>query len=135
MIGGFTGGDWTATVELFQVKTRRWPQPLPHPSVTICGDVIHVYIVVDMETTVAIYSCSLQILPSSDHITVSISPPVLDPSPSPTSHRLNSCYSLWTASNHWWESGWATSQLHSPASGRTVDRDRLYDNLYIGAIV
>ena len=42
-IGGY-GGRWTATVELFQVKSRRWykltdlPQPLPRPSATICGD-------------------------------------------------------------------------------------------------
>ena len=44
VIGGCGGGDWTATVELFQVKSRRWhqltdlPQPPPHPSATIWGD-------------------------------------------------------------------------------------------------
>ena len=38
----------TATVELFQVKSRRWhkltnlPQPLPIPSATICGDQLNV---------------------------------------------------------------------------------------------
>ena len=49
MIGGLGGGgDWTAAVELFQVKSRRWykltdlPQPLPHPSATICGDQLNV---------------------------------------------------------------------------------------------
>ena len=37
VIGGFVGGGWTATVELFQVKSRRWhqltdlPQPLTLP--------------------------------------------------------------------------------------------------------
>ena len=61
-------GGWNnATVELFQVKTRRWyeltnlPQPLTFPSATICGNQVHVigFDAVD-------YSCSLQALPSSD---------------------------------------------------------------------
>ena len=40
--------SWTTTVELFQVKSRKWykvtdlPQPLLLPSATICGDVLHV---------------------------------------------------------------------------------------------
>ena len=57
----------TATVELFQVKSRRWykltdlPQPLPLPSATICGDQLHV-IGSDRNG----YSCSLQSLPSND---------------------------------------------------------------------
>ena len=44
VIGGSDGVRWTSTVELFQVKNRRWhkltdlPQPLPSPSATICGD-------------------------------------------------------------------------------------------------
>ena len=85
VIGGYIGdGRWTATVELFQVKNRRWhkrtylsqtlpnmnrrwhkltdlPQPLPKPSATICGDQLNV-IGVDGNS----YSCSLQALPSSD---------------------------------------------------------------------
>jgi hypothetical protein len=67
VIGGFVGGvSWTATVELFQVKSRRWyqltdlPQPLPFPSATICGDLVHVVGYGDG------YSCSLAALPSSD---------------------------------------------------------------------
>ena len=45
VIGGSVGGvDLTATVELFQVKSRIWhkltdlPQPLRYLSATICGD-------------------------------------------------------------------------------------------------
>ena len=65
VIGGL-GGGWTATVELFQVKTRRWykltnlPQPLSFPSATICGNQVHVIGGGDG------FSCSLQALPSSD---------------------------------------------------------------------
>ena len=68
VIGGFGGGgDWTATVELFQVKSRRWhqlthlPQPLGWPSATICGDQLNV-IGIDSNG----YSCSLSSLPSRD---------------------------------------------------------------------
>ena len=68
VIGGFGGGgDWTAAVELFQVKSRRWckltdlPQPLPHPSATICGNQLNV-----IGRRANGYSCSLQALPSSD---------------------------------------------------------------------
>ena len=68
VIGGYIGGGrWTATVELFQVKNRRWhkltdlPQPLPAPSATICGDQLNV-----IESDQNGYSCSLQALPSSD---------------------------------------------------------------------
>ena len=68
VIGGYIGGGhWTATVELFQVKNRRWhkltdlPQPLPAPSATICGDQLNVIGGDDNG-----YSCSLQALPSSD---------------------------------------------------------------------
>ena len=68
VIGGDVGGHyWTVTVELFQVKSRRWykltdlPQPLPFPSATICGDQLNV-----IGTDANDYSCSLQALPSSD---------------------------------------------------------------------
>ena len=68
VIGGRGGGgrrDWTATVELFQVKSR-WhqltdlPQHLTHPSATICGDQLNV--IGDANG----YSCSLSSLPSRD---------------------------------------------------------------------
>ena len=68
VIGGWGGGvSWTATVELFQVKSRRWykltdlPQPLSLPSATICGDLLNV-IGIDANG----YSCSLAALPTSD---------------------------------------------------------------------
>ena len=61
-VGGYdSDGARTATVELFQVKSRRWykltdlPQPLLHPSATICGDQLHVK-GIDLKG----YSCSLQ---------------------------------------------------------------------------
>ena len=67
VIGG-GGGVWTATVELFQVSSRRWhqlkdlPKPLSLPSATIiCGNQLHV-IGYDGNG----YSCSLQALLSSD---------------------------------------------------------------------
>ena len=66
VIGG-SGGYWTATVELFQVKSRRWhqltdlPQPLSLPSATICGDQLNVIGIFSNG-----YSCSLSSLPSRD---------------------------------------------------------------------
>ena len=73
VIGGY-GGDyvWTTTVELFQVRSRRWselthlPQPLTLPSATICGNLIHV-----IGNDGNGFSCSLQDLPSSDQPTTS----------------------------------------------------------------
>ena len=67
VIGGYDGDHWTATVELFQVKTRRWhkltdlQQPLPKPAATICGDQLNV-----IGSDGNGYSCSLQALPYSD---------------------------------------------------------------------
>ena len=68
VIGGFGGGvGWTATVELFQVKSRRWhqltdlPQPLLRPSATICGDQLNM-----IGRDANGYSCSLSSLPSRD---------------------------------------------------------------------
>ena len=80
VIGGHRGdgGYWTGTVELFQVKTRRWykltniPQPLTLPSATICGNQLHVIGNDDNG-----YTCSLQALPSSDKPIISQSIPHL----------------------------------------------------------
>ena len=76
VIGGYgVSVFWTTstmTVELFQVRSRRWaelthlPQPLTLPSATICGNLIHV-IGGDGNG----FSCSLQDLPSSDQPTTS----------------------------------------------------------------
>ena len=66
VIGGVDSGGWTATVELFQVKTRRWyeltnmPQPLTFPSATICGNKLHVIGQNDRHT------CSTESLLSSE---------------------------------------------------------------------
>ena len=78
VIGGYCGGDWTGTVELFQVKTRRWyeltniPQPLIYPSATICGNQLHVIGWGDNG-----YTCSIKNLPSSDEPITSQSIPHL----------------------------------------------------------
>ena len=67
VIGGYVGGDWTATVELFHVRSRRWyeltnlPQDLTRPSATICDN--QLYVIGSDDTG---YSCSLQALLSSD---------------------------------------------------------------------
>ena len=79
VIGGRGGGGgWTGTVELFQVKTRRWykltniSQPLDFPSATICGNQLHV-IGYDDDG----YSCSIKNLPSRDEPITSQSIPHL----------------------------------------------------------
>ena len=65
--GNIGGGLWIATVELFQVKSRRWykladlPQPLHYPLATICGDQLNV-----IGDSANGYLCSLEALPSSD---------------------------------------------------------------------
>ena len=68
VIGGFVSVRIaTATVELFQVKNRKWykltdlPQPLYRPSATICGDKLNT-----IGRDGNGYSCSLQSLPSND---------------------------------------------------------------------
>ena len=78
VIGGYgVGGGLTDTVELFQLKTRRWyeltniPQPLPYPSATICGNQLHV--IGDDDG----YTCSIKNLRSSDEPITSQSIPHL----------------------------------------------------------
>ena len=68
MIGGSVGvGVWTATVEIFHVRSRRWyeltnlPQALTFPSATICGNEVQV-----IGYFCDGYSCSLQALLSSN---------------------------------------------------------------------
>ena len=67
VIGGNDGdGDWTATVQLFHVMSRRWcelrnlPRALTQPSTTISENQLHVI------GRITGYSCSLQALLSSD---------------------------------------------------------------------
>ena len=67
VIGGSIGDIFTATVELFHVRHRRWyeltksPQALSFPSATICGGQLHI-----IGEYGSGYSCSLQALLSSD---------------------------------------------------------------------
>ena len=67
VIGGSVVGFWSATVELFHVRSRRWyeltnlPQALTRPSATICDNQLHV---IGIHGTG--YSWSLQALLSSD---------------------------------------------------------------------
>ena len=78
VIGGCSDGSWTGTVELFQVKTRRWykltniPRPFTFPSATICGNQLHV-----TGDNANRYTCSIQNLPSSDEPITSQSIPHL----------------------------------------------------------
>ena len=80
VIGGYgdDGVNWTGTVELFQVKTRRWyeltniPRPFTFPSATICGNQLHVIGWNDDG-----YTCSIENLPSSDEPITSQSIPHL----------------------------------------------------------
>ena len=91
VIGGYGSDRWTATVELFQVKSRRWykltdlPQPLLGPSATICGDQLHVIGIRGNG-----YSCSLQSLPSN--LTLSWKP--LPPLPVEYSTAVTLCGQL-----------------------------------------
>ena len=78
VIGGYGDDGWTGTVELFQVKTRRWykltniPQSLIVPSATICGNQLHVIGRDDNS-----YTCSIENLPTSDEPITSQSIPHL----------------------------------------------------------
>lgn len=66
VIGGWNGDFWTATVELFQMESKRWyevtnlPMGLYRPSATISGNQLHV-----IGGNGTGFSCSLQALPSS----------------------------------------------------------------------
>ena len=76
VIGGCSNGYRRIdTVELFEVKTRRWykltniPRPFTAPSATICGDQLHV-----IGNGINAYTCSLQDISSID---TSTTPPVV----------------------------------------------------------
>ena len=124
VIGGF-GSDYaaTATVELFQVKSRRWykltglPQTLHRPSATICGDQLHV-IGSDRNG----YSCSLQSLPSNDRpitspLTLSWKP--LPPLPVEYSTAATLCGQLVLISG--WQVGSPVNSIHQLVEGQWVE--------------
>ena len=131
-VGGF-GVDWTATVELFQVKSRRWyqltdlPQPLDGPSATICGDQLNV---IGIEANG--YSCSLAALPSSDQpitspLTLSWKP--LPPLPVEHSTAATLCGQLVriggsrrTSSIGGWRDVWSqVNSIHQLVDGQWVE--------------
>ena len=71
VIGG-GDGSWITSVELFQVRRKKWseltdlPKPLTLPTATICGNVVYV-----IGSNSIGFSCSIQDLPSSDEPTAS----------------------------------------------------------------
>ena len=123
VIGGYIGRDgWTATVELFQVKNRRWhkltdlPQPLSNPSATICGGQLNVIGRDDNG-----YSCSLRALPPSDTpimspLTLSWKP--LPPLPVTWSTAATLCGQLVTIGG--WQDGSPVNSIHQLVDGEWV---------------
>ena len=127
-IGGRGGvGDWTAAVELFQVKSRRWyqltdlPQPLRYPSATICGDQLNV-IGIEANGYDKGYSCSLAALPSSDQpitspLTLSWKP--LPPLPVQYSTAATLCGQLVLIGG--WRGGSSVNSIHQLVDGQWVE--------------
>ena len=119
-IGGFESVRWTAAVELFQVKSRRWykltelPQPLLGPSATICGDQLHV-IGCDRNG----YSCSLQSLPSN--LTLSWKP--LPPLPVKHSTAATLCGQLVLIGGE--QDGSSVNSIHQLVEGQWVEIDSM----------
>ena len=84
VIGG-GDGRWTTTVELFEVRRKKWselthlPQPLSNPSATICGN--HICVI---GGDCSGFSCSLHDLPSSyQPTTLQLRPRTISWSPLP----------------------------------------------------
>ena len=123
VIGGSVGGRWTATVELFQVKSRGWhklthlPEPLSLPSATICGDQLNV-----IGRGVNGYSCSLAALPSNDQpitspLTLSWKP--LPPLPVQYSTAATLCGHLVLIGG--WRSGSQVNSIHQLVGWQWVE--------------
>ena len=122
LIGGYDGVRWTATVELFQVKNRRWhkltdlPQPLSRPSATICGDQLNV-----IRENGDGYSCSLQALPSSE--TPITSPLTLSWIPLPRLSVIDSTAAILCGqlvSFGGWQDGSSINSIHQLVDGEWV---------------
>ena len=115
-IGGYGSDGWTAAVELFQVKSRRWYkltdllQPLLGASATICGDQLHV-IGHDRNG----YSCSLQSLPSN--LTLSWKP--LPPLPVQHSTAATLCGQLVLLGGE--QDGSRVNSIHQLVEGQWVE--------------
>ena len=124
VIGGHVV-SWTATVELFQVKSRRWyklthlPQPLPCPSATICGDQLNV---IGRDANANGYLCSLQALPSSDQPITSplcLSWKPLPPLPVTYSMAATLCGQLVVIGG--WRDGSPVNSIHQLVDGQWVE--------------
>ena len=121
VIGGCGSDGWTATVELFQVKSKRWykltelPQPLLGPSATICGDQLHV--IGDGNG----YSCSLQSLPSNDRPILTLPWKPLPPLPVELSTAATLCGQL-VLIGGWQEKGRSlVKSIHQLVEGQWVE--------------
>ena len=124
VIGGYVRNSVaTATVELLQVKSRRWckltnlPQPLHPPSATICGDQLHV-----IGNDADGYSCSLQSLPSNDRpitspLTLSWKP--LPPLPVEYSTAATLCGQLVLIGG--WQGRSPVNSIHQLVEGQWVE--------------
>ena len=123
VIGGWGGGWLTAAVEVFQVKSRRWykltdlPQPLHYPSATICGDQLNV-----IGRNANGYSCSHQVLPSSDQpitspLTLSWKP--LPPLPARDSTAATLCGQLVVIGG--WRDWSLVNSIHQLVDGQWVE--------------
>ena len=124
-IGGYVH-HWSPEVKLFQVKSRRWyrltdlPQPLPFPSATICGDVVH-----GIGDGANGYSCSLQALPSSDtpippqSVNSFIHWTPLPPLPVTRSTAATLCGQLILVGG--WQNGSLVNSIHQLVDGQWVE--------------
>ena len=132
--GNVVGYDWTAIVELFQVKSRKWykltdlPQPLQNPSATICGDQLNV-----IGRRATGYSCSLQALPSSDQpitspVTLSWKPLPLLPVTQSTAATL--CGQLVVIGGCSRQYGSSVNSIHQLKDGQWVEIDSVATNAY-----
>ena len=129
VIGGWGHDGWTAAVELFQVKTRRWyetmklPQPLPYPSATVCGD--QVQVISGGIGDYSGYSSSFQALLSSDRpiksqsLSYLVSWNPLPPLPLTASTAATLCGQLVIIGG---QQGWSTvNSIHQLVDGQWVE--------------
>ena len=121
VIGGWVRDLWRATVELFQVKSRRWykltylPERLTFPAATICGDELNV-IGIDGNG----YSCSLAAL-SDRPIT---SPPILSWKalpPLPVEYSTASTLRGQLVLIGGWQDGSSVNSIHQLVDGKWVE--------------
>lgn len=118
------GGEnqWVAAVELLHVESKQWyqlpnlPQPLPYPSATLCGHLIHV-----VGEGGNGYWCSLQPLPSSKLFVMMPMTSVMQWTPLPrlsveSSTAATLCGQLMIFGG--WRDGLPVNSIHQLVSGR-----------------